>query len=1016
MALQETFRDGDTKFFGRVELAQVTAHDDEEWTGPTRRDFLRMAGFSFAATALAGCQRAPVQYAVPSLVPSEGIIAGRSYQYASTCGGCSAGCGILVKNRDGRPIKLEGNPEHPLSRGGLCAAGQASLLGLYDQERMPHPLQEGQPAKWSSVDQAIAVQLDAIRKEKRAVRFLSGPLVSPTSRALLDRFLSTFVDARHVVHDPRSCSAILDAHVRTHGIRVQPHYHLDKAEVIVSFAADFLGTWISPVEFTAAYQASRRHLEEPTPRLSYHVQFESLLSLSGTKADRRLSLAPGEIGAAMEHLAARVAKKAGVSFQADRSDQPPVSAQFLDHVADSLWQNRQRSLVLCGSQDVNQQVVGNFLNHILGNYGTTVDIARPSYQREDNDGQLQTLLQELHDGKVAALFVHQCNPVHDLPEGERIAEDLKRVPLFVSLAPRLDETARHARFVCPDHHYLESWHDAEPVNGLVSLVQPSISPLGNTRSVLESLAAWIGKSRPAYNLVLEHWETEVFPRATLRVAFQDFWDRTLHDGFVQVNPRQAKVANFDPAAVRPSPVADKLQEGTYSLVLYSKVGMPDANHAYNAWLHELPDPISKVTWDNYACLSPTVAGRLGVSDGDVVRMETAGAGGSTFALELPVFVQPGQHDQVIAVALGYGSVLSKRFANIGPPWLKARPTVGPDGMVGKNAAPLLAWVEGALRFAQDSVRLTKTGGQYPLATTQSFYHIKAPEHLTVPGQERQPIIRESTLAAYRHEANAAGAKAPAAKSKEDLWPDDHPMTGAHYGMTIDLNACTGCSACVIACQAENNIPVVGKDEVRRQREMHWLRIDRYYTERDGGVDVAHQPMLCQHCGNAPCEVVCPVLATVHSDEGLNEQVYNRCVGTRYCANNCPYKVRHFNWFDYAHDDLLQNLVLNPDVTMRSRGVMEKCTFCVQRIQESKIEAGRLGQPVRDGDIQTACQQSCPAQAITFGNLNDPKSRVAQLAAARRSYQVLGELNILPSVNYLGLVRNRPTEGGGEKRG
>jgi molybdopterin-containing oxidoreductase family iron-sulfur binding subunit len=1024
---QETHaQHGSAAPFGRVELAQVATLAEDR---SSRRDFLKQAGFVLAGAAFAGCQRAPVQYAVPYLMPPEGLVPGRSYDYASVCGGCSAGCGLLVKNRDGRPIKLEGNPQHPLSRGGLCAAGQASLLGLYDQQRLQHALQEGQPADWMEVDRAIGVQLDAIRKQKGAVRFLTGPLFSPTTRALLDRFLAGFADARHVVHDPRSCSAILEAHARTHGSRLLPHYHLDKAEVIVGFDADFLGTWISPVEFTSAYQGERSRSQPgvsergPQPRLSYHVQFESLLSLTGTKADRRFCLAPGETAAAMSHLAARLAKRAGVAPPEGQLQEPLVPSQFLDHLADYLWQNQGSSLILCGSQEVDIQVLANFLNQVLGNYGTTVDVARPSYQREDNDRELEKLVQELHEGKVAALFIYQSNPIHDLPSTESLAEDLKRVPLLVSLAPRRDETAQLARFVCPDHHYLESWNDAEPVNGLVSLVQPAIDPLGSTRSVLESLAAWMGKPRPAYDLVRERWEKEVFPRHRGRDTFQDFWDHTLHDGFAQVKARPVKVGSFNPAAVRLGPPSHRPAEGTYSLILYSKVGMPDASHAYNPWLHELPDPISKVTWDNYACLSPATAAGLGVEDGDVVRLETPAAGQGPGALELPAFVQPGLHDQVVAVALGYGSTLSRRFANIGPAWLQARPTVGPDGLVGKNAASLLTLAEGNLRFTLDGVRLTKTGARHPLASTQSYYKITVPQHLAVPGQERRPIIRETTLADYRQEAanetkvaDQTSAAPPSAESNDDLWPADHPITGPHWGMVIDLNACTGCSACVIACQAENNIPVVGKDEVRRQREMHWLRIDRYYMERDGGLDAAHQPMLCQHCGNAPCEVVCPVLATVHSDEGLNQQVYNRCVGTRYCANNCPYKVRRFNWFDSAHDDLLENLVLNPDVTVRSRGVMEKCTFCVQRIQEAKMEAGQLDRTPRDGDIQTACQQSCPAQAIIFGDLNDPKSRVARLAASPRSYQVLGELNIQPSVSYLSLVRNRPAVGEGAKHG
>jgi molybdopterin-containing oxidoreductase family iron-sulfur binding subunit len=974
----------------------------------SRRDFLKLAGFAFAGATLAGCQRAPVRYALPYLVAPGEIVPGRSYDYASTCGGCSASCGLLVRNHDGRPIKLEGNPGHPLSHGGLCAAGQASILGLYDQQRLRQPLQEGRPADWSQVDQAIALQLDAIRKHRGAVRFLMGPGVGPTTRAALQGFLGTFADGRTVVHDPRSCSALLEAHGRTHGVRVLPHYHLDKAEVIVGFDADFLGTWISPVEFTAAYQAGRRP-EGPAPRFSYHVQFESLLSLTGSKADRRVCVAPGEAGPILNYLAARFAKRAGLPFPGELG-RSSVAEGLLDDLAERLWLNRQRSVVLCGSQAVECQVLGNFVNHVLGNYGTTVDLAQPSYQREDNDHDLEALLREIRDGKVAALFVYQTNPIHDLPSGETIAQDLKRVPLVVSMSHRMDETAQLAQFACPDHHYLENWGDAEPVNGLVSLVQPAITPLGSTRSVLESLATWTGKLRPAYELLREHWEKDVLPRSTEKLVFQEFWDRTLQDGFASVKPRPVNVRPFDLAAVHPIALARQPQAGTYSLILYPKVGMPDASHAYNPWLHELPDPVSKVTWDNYACLSPATAASLGITDGDLVRLETPGD--RSDVLELPALVQPGLHDQVVAVALGYGSVLSRRFADIGPAWLQARPTVGPDGLVGRNVAPLLRWVDGNLQFTLDSVRLSKTGARSPLARTQIDAPLAVPPRMARPGLERRPIIRETTWSGISAAPAAhASDETLEEQTPRDLWPADHPATGPRWGMVIDLSACTGCSACVIACQAENNIPVVGKDEVRRQREMHWLRIDRYYAERNDGVDVAHQPMLCQQCGNAPCEVVCPVLATVHSEEGLNQQVYNRCVGTRYCANNCPYKVRRFNWFDYAHADELQNLVLNPDVTVRSRGVMEKCTFCVQRIEEGKSAAGGAGQVPRDGSVQTACQQSCPAQAIVFGDLNDPQSRVARLAASPRSYQVLAELNVQPAVNYLGLVRNRPVEEG-----
>ncbi len=1001
---------------GRRALPVLTGADSALFS---RRDFLALAGFAAVGAAVAGCQRAPVRYAESYINPPAGLIPGRSYDYASTCGGCSAGCGLLVRNRDGRPIKLEGNPDHPLSRGGLCAAGQASLLGLYDQQRLAKPQTGGQPGEWQDVDQEVVRRLEDVRRTKGAVRFLTGPGVGPAVRASIRRFLDGFTDARHVVHDPRSCSAILEAHARTHGVRVLPHYHLDKAEVIVGIDADFLGAWISPVEFTAAYLAGRPRKEDggfDEGRFSYHVQFEPLLTLTGAKADQRLCVAPGELGAVMAHLAARLAEfaqKPDLAPPMNSLPAPPVSGSLLDKLAASLWQHRQRSVILCGSQDVDLQVRANVLNHLLDNYGHTVELAQPSYQRDGDDREVEKLLQELHDpaSKIQALFVYQSNPVHDLPGGETIADDLKRVPLLVSLAPRLDETAKLAHFVCPDHHYLESWSDAEPVSGTASLVQPTISPLGNTRSVLESLAAWTGKLRPAYDLLREHWEKEVFPRSTRKVGFAEFWDRTLLDGFAPVAPAPGKASAFTtpPAVAAASP----RDETTYSLVLYSKVGLPDSSHAYNPWLHELPDPISKVVWDNYAAVSPATAKTLGVADGDLLRLDAGGDAGLSGVLELPVCVQAGQHDRVVGVALGYGSVLTKRFADIGPSWLQAGPTVGPNGLVGKNAAPLLQWVASGLRYTRDGVRLSRAAGQQPLASTQGNSLLTLPSRFASQEHERQPIIRQGTLQVQRE---SAGKPDAASEEKEDLWPADHPDKGAHWGMAIDLSACTGCSACVIACQAENNIPVVGKDEVRRKREMHWLRIDRYYTERDGDVDVAYQPMLCQHCGNAPCETVCPVLATVHSEDGLNMQVYNRCVGTRYCANNCPYKVRRFNWFDYAHDDLLQNLVLNPDVTVRSRGVMEKCTLCVHRIEEGKIAAGGNGKIPDDGVVQTACQQSCPAKAIVFGNLNDPKSRAAKLAAGPRSYQVLAELNVKPSVSYLTLVRNRPAEGEGETHG
>jgi molybdopterin-containing oxidoreductase family iron-sulfur binding subunit len=984
--------------------------------GFNRRDFLKAAGFTFAGALLGGCQRAPEQEAVPLLTQPEGVVAGRAEYYASTCDACRAGCGLLVKTCDGRPIKLEGNPENPLSQGGLCAAGQASLLGLYDRLRLKQPLRDGQEAAWDEIDADIRARLDDVRRKGGAIRVLSCTVTSPTTRSLIGRLLGGFADARHVACDPVSCSAVLDAHERTHGARILPRYHLDRADVIVSFDADFLGSWVSPVEHTRAYRAGRPLTGTP-PQTSYHVQVESRLSLTGSKADDRVCVAPDEIRPVLTRLATLL-DTGGPDAADGLSDS--LSA-FCERLAGRLRQSR-RSVVLCGSQDVPTQVVCNLVNHLLGNYGATLDIERPSRQRLGSDRDLAALLEELAAGKVSALFIVDSNPVYDLP-GERLAETLRGVPLVVCCSERLDETAKAARYVCPHPHYLESWGDAEAISGVASLRQPTVPRLGDTRPIIESLAAWAGTPKPAYELLRANWEAEVFPRQKKERNFQAFWDRSVHDGYAEVAPVKAAYKPFDLDAVRPLLGARPPAAGGRTLVLYPKVGLPDGSHAYNPWLQELPDPITKATWDNYACLSPAAAGQLGLAEGDVVRLEVGDG-----ALELPVLVQPGQHDRVVAVALGYGSLASARFAGIGPPWLEARPTVGDNGLVGKNAAPLLAWDGGTLRYARPGVEVTRTGKKHPLAVTQLRDTLNLPAHLAPPGQPRRPVVQETTLS----ELAAPAAAPPRAEEPADLWPNDHPYPRRRWGMVIDLNACTGCSACVIACQAENNVPVVGKDEVRRQREMHWLRIDRYYSDKPAAparetqslagaagwsestaVEVAHQPMLCQHCERAPCETVCPVLATLHSDEGLNEQVYNRCVGTRYCANNCPYKVRRFNWFAYAHDDKLQNLSLNPEVTVRSRGVMEKCTFCVQRLQDAKIDARLRGEPSRAADVQTACQQSCPARAIAFGDLNDKAGEVARLRDDPRHYHALAELSIGPAVGYLKVVRNRPA---GEEKG
>jgi len=965
-----------------------------------RRDFLKAAGFSVGAAFATACSRAPVQRAVPLLTQPEEIVPGRSLFYASTCGGCSAGCGVLAKVRDGRPIKLEGNLEHPVSRGGLCATGQASILGLYDSERLQRPWKDGNVTSWVEADREITAELQTIGRDHGAVRFLSGTVTSPTTLAAIRDFLKGFSDARHVIYEPLSNSAVLDAHQKAHGVRVLPRLRFDRAEVIVSFDADFLGTWISPVEYTADYRAGR-NLE--AKRVSYHVQLEPRMSVTGSKADQRFAVAPGELGLLLTHLAQRIAHKAGVPFAAGEVDTPSLKVAVLDDLAERLWQARGRSLVVCGTNEVQQQALTNYVNHLLGNYGSTLDLEAPSRQVQGSDRELEMLLGELRSGVVRALFIHGVNPVFDLPGGEELRSTLRKVPLLVSFAQRMDETASVASYVLPEPHYLETWTDGEAVTGVVSLSQPAVHRLGKTRSLLETIAAWSGKLKPAYDIVRESWKANIFPRQKKEPDFEAFWERTLHDGYAEVAAAAIRSQPFAAHSVQPILHAQGLDANSFGLVLYSSVAMLDGRNAYNAWLHELPDPITKVTWDNCVSLAPSAAQRLGISDGDVLRVETTAA-----AIELPACIQPGQHDQTLAVALGYGSRLSARFANVGPQWIDARLSVGDKGVVGANAAPFLSLRDGGLHYGTAVVRLRRTGKQRQLACTQTHNTLTVPNKLAPKGSGPRPVLEETTLAAYLQDPHS-GVEDHA--EKEDLWPTDHPYLGPRWGMVIDQNACTGCSSCVIACQVENNIPVVGRDEIRRNREMHWLRIDRYYSETASGqIEVAYEPLMCQQCENAPCETVCPVLATVHSEDGLNQQVYNRCIGTRYCANNCPYKARRFNWFNYAHDDQLQNLVLNPDVAVRSRGVMEKCTFCVQRIQEAKIEAKRRGENVSDGAVETACQQSCPAHAISFGDLNDPNSQASQMMANPRRYRVLEELNVRPAVGYLTVVRNRAQEG------
>ena len=942
-----------------------------------RRDFLKLAGFSFSVAGLAACSKMPVEKAIPYLTQPEDVIPGVPNYYASTSN-CPCACAIVVKTREGRPIKLEGNPASSINGQGLCAVGQAQVLGLYDSSRLKGPILEGKSTDWETLDNKVKAALIVAVGEKKKIRILTQSIVSPSTKKVIEKFSTKYPQTEHVMVDAISYSAIFKANGLSFGRQVIPHYQFDQAKVVVSIGADFLGTWLSPVEFSKNYAANRK-LNQPNAGMSFHAQLEATMSLSGSNADLRVPLAASEYGKVLLDLYE--------ALQGSESKNSSVKPETIHQLSKELLANKGSSLVLCGSNDIQDQIITNAINSLLGNYGKTIDLDHPSFQRQGDEAKFATLLEEMQKEEVGVLILYGVNPLYSSPQAQAFSEGLRKVTLAViSLDSYFNETSHQVAAIAPDHHQLESWGDAEPVQGYYSLIQPTIRPLFNTRAAQDSLLKWMGELQ-TYDVFLKNaWREGPYLRQSTHLNFEKFWQETLKQGVLQVALPSASAyafrGNLAEAASKikaRSTSAEKLE-----LVLYEKIAIRDGANANNPWLQELPDPISKITWDNYACLAPKLAKKLGYENEDLVKIQSGNQ-----ALELPVYIQPGQQENTVAVALGYGRSQAGSVGN----------------GVGKNLFPWLNLVEGQWVTYAQGVSLTKVGKKYPLALTQT--------HSSLHGR---PIVKEASFEEFQ--------KNPAAGNEEhahllSLYPprqdaNQDQKVGHAWGMVIDLNACTGCGACVIACQAENNVAVVGKDEVRRRREMHWIRIDRYYSDSEDNPSVVHQPMTCQHCGNAPCETVCPVIATNHTSDGLNAQIYNRCVGTRYCANNCPYKVRRFNWFryfdndrfPYNQQDALGKMVLNPDVVVRSRGVMEKCSMCIQRIQAGKLDAKLAGQPLQDGQIKTACQQSCPTDAIVFGDINDHQSSVSRFKMSQRDYVVLEEVGTKPVVSYLTKIRNK----------
>ncbi|MCF8256086.1 MAG: TAT-variant-translocated molybdopterin oxidoreductase [Flavobacteriales bacterium] len=1010
--------------------------------GTKRRDFLKFMGFSIGAATLAACET-PVMRSVPYLNKPEDITPGVPNWYASSFFDGVDYASILVKTREGRPIKVIGNRRSTVTLGGVNARINSSVLSLYDAARAKGPLKGGAESTWNEVDRDIVIGLKKAASEGKQVVLLTETIISPSTKHAIAEFTEAFGDVKHVILDSLSVSGVLAANEESFGVRALADYQFDKAEVVVSFGSDFLSATPNSNANAARYAKMRKPKDG---KMSRHFQFEANMSLTGSNADVRVAQKPSETIDSLVALYNRIASATGGSVVSGGVDSPEVSK-----AASELLAAKGKGIVISGSNSKAEQVLVNAINSQLGNIGTTIDLTNPLLLRQGNDADMAALVVDMNAGKVGALLIHGVNPSYSYFDAEKFNSGLAKVDITVSFADRLDETAEKVGILTPDHHYLESWNDAEPKAGHYSLVQPTIQPLFNTRQFQESLLKWSGNDSDYYTYIRENWKGSIYS-ASLNPVFANFFNTALFEGVYENGATEAVAIAFK-GDVNAAAAALPKYSGDFELQLYVKAGAGDGSQANNPWLQELPDPVSRVTWDNYLTMSPTQMKELGFSRlerGDFMA-DVAILTANGVTLKIPVYPSPGQKYGTVGLAVGYGRTAAGKSGN----------------GVGVNAFPLAK--DGS--FSVGGVTISSANEKYEIAQLQS--------HHTLMG--RESIVKETTFAEYSKDAKAGNprvefyvASAPSAARKAaatahgqehghdghahaddhghenykigaadaNLWGNHAIDSGHRWGMAIDLNKCIGCGACVTACGAENNVPVVGKEEVRRGRDMHWLRIDRYYTsdmtterakaEGVGAIDkftameaaavaprVAYQPVMCQHCNHAPCETVCPVAATTHSDEGLNQMTYNRCIGTRYCANNCPYKVRRFNWFQY-HDGSkefgnnpanseLGRMVLNPDVVVRDRGVMEKCSFCVQGIQAAKLKAKKMGRKVLDEEVQSACAEACPTHAIAFGDLNDTESRVASKAKDERSYHLLEEVGVQPNVYYMTKVRNLTSE-------
>ncbi|AXJ02222.1 quinol:cytochrome c oxidoreductase iron-sulfur protein precursor [Cyclonatronum proteinivorum] len=958
--------------------------------GYSRKNFLQIMGASVALAGFAACRK-PVQKLLPYHKQPEEIVGGIPLEYASAVPFQDYGVGVLLTTNEGRPTKVEGNPDHDSSKGATNIFQQSSILDLYDPDRSRFVRNNGERSDWEAFTSFCA---DHFSIRNRGIAFVSEASGSPSVNRLKSELLSTFPNAMWATYEPFGPHNVLAGTETAFGRKLRPVYHFANADVVVSLDFDFMGLAPDMVRCNLDY-ANRRRVESSEDSMNRLYVVENDLSVTGSNADHRLRLKAGDLPAFVAALGSKLSESVnGLSALSG------VSNEFSQHMwvsvlAQELLANRGKSIIAAGEQNsVAVHAMVAAINTALGNSGETVEYVQVPYHDSSYDPDaLARVAEAVQNGQVDTVVLVGGNPVFNAPSSIDFASLMDQVDTTIHLSNHVDETSSKATWHVPRAHYLEYWGDVADYRGHLSVIQPTIQPLFGSKCETEFLSAILhGESRECFDIVRETWQS-VFP-----TDFQTNWEKTIHDGIYSGTRFQAATASltsgFGTAMQSMLQDISVTDPDRIEMVLKPDRKLFDGRYANNGWLQELPDPITKITWDNVAAMSPATASRFGVrerkfgeTDYDLLNITV---NGTTF--QMPAWILPGHADNSITINVGYGRTSVGRVAD----------DIGHNAYVGFTTASLVA---------AESVSMEVARRNFPIACTQNHHSM-----------EGRPLAREATLEEYKEDPRIAADKVYVPGRREE---DGHPVNlfndqifpshQPQWGMAIDLNACTGCGVCTIACQAENNIPVIGKREVVRNREMHWIRIDRYFSGDQEDPQVIHQPIPCMHCEQAPCEMVCPVAATTHSDDGLNQMTYNQCIGTRYCSNNCPFKVRRFSFFNYAKNwlemdddpDIIQ-MAMNPDVSVRFRGVMEKCTYCVQRINRAKIATkNATGNSIKpaDGTVKTACQQACPSQAITFGDLTDDNSIISRTKRNDRNYVMLEEINIRPRTSYLAKLRN-----------